>query len=683
MTRGLRILIVAACFALFAVPAQAGATDFVVTKTADTNDGVCSADDCSLREATVAANTSPPADTLSLPSGNYVLTLGTSLQIANSLAITGSSAITTVIDGNSTSGIFDVQNDSTVFSLSGVTLQHGRASNGSAIVSTGTLLTLDGVMLRANSSAPASTGFGTVKLAGTGSESLTVRNSTFADNTVGGAGQTGFGGAIWCGPNAGTHAISLDNTTLSGNRAGGAGGAGFGAGISLDVSGTASVAVSINHSTIVGNASGGTTGAGFGGSTFFEALGASAKIDLDIVNTTISGNSAANGAANGYGAGLYATGGGAHTILNSTIVDNSVLGTGGGPGGIYNSAGFSVKNSIIANNRGPGIAQTNCDGTIVSQGHNIEDADTCGLIAVGDQRNTDPKIDGFADNGGPTLTRSPLSGSPAIDAGANDGCPATDQRGGSRPQPAGGYCDVGAFEVGGLADLATTMTASPGTLGQGDTLTYSITATNNGPDQATGVKIALSLAKGMTVSSAKPSQGSCAANGIECTLGTFAKGSSATIAVKVKPSVIGSAVAVSNVSSDAADPLPSNNSAQTSTNVRLGLSGLAIKRGTTISYRLFQKAKVKFTVQRPVRGHVVKGKCKSGKGSGTKVKRCTAYKAIPGSFTASGKSGLNKKKFNGKLRGKRLKAGKYRLSAQAYSGKRLSPTKSVAFKRSR
>ena len=38
-----------------------------------------------------------------------------------------------------------------------------------------------------------------------------------------------------------------------------------------------------------------------------------------------------------------------------------------------------------------------------------------------------------------------LFGSAAIDAGDNAVCPATDQRGVTRPQ--GGQCDVGAFEV--------------------------------------------------------------------------------------------------------------------------------------------------------------------------------------------------------------------------------------------
>ncbi|MCA9978928.1 MAG: hypothetical protein KC413_24375, partial [Anaerolineales bacterium] len=66
---------------------------------------------------------------------------------------------------------------------------------------------------------------------------------------------------------------------------------------------------------------------------------------------------------------------------------------------------------------------------------------------------SDPLLGALAENGGPTQTRALSSGSPAIDAGNNAVCPATDQRGIVRPQ--GGGCDVGAYE------LLVVLTASP------------------------------------------------------------------------------------------------------------------------------------------------------------------------------------------------------------------------------
>jgi hypothetical protein len=58
----------------------------------------------------------------------------------------------------------------------------------------------------------------------------------------------------------------------------------------------------------------------------------------------------------------------------------------------------------------------------------------------------DPLLGPLTDNGGPTQTLAPQSGSPAINAGAN-GCPTTDQRGAPRV----GQCDIGAVEFGAEA----------------------------------------------------------------------------------------------------------------------------------------------------------------------------------------------------------------------------------------
>src|SRR5512147_992156 len=63
-----------------ASPAQAAT--FTVTKTADTDDGVCDAD-CSLREAIRAANAAAGADTISLPAGTFTLTISGSDDTAN------------------------------------------------------------------------------------------------------------------------------------------------------------------------------------------------------------------------------------------------------------------------------------------------------------------------------------------------------------------------------------------------------------------------------------------------------------------------------------------------------------------------------------------------------------------------------------------------------------------------
>jgi hypothetical protein len=109
---------------------------------------------------------------------------------------------------------------------------------------------------------------------------------------------------------------------------------------------------------------------------------------------------------------------------------------------------YTLKTSILAGN-----SQGNCagGGKFTSAGSNLESADTCGLHANGDLTNTDPKLGPLQDNGGPTTTQALPANSPAVDAGSCTdvtGAPVTtDQRGVARPQPAGGKCDIGAYEL--------------------------------------------------------------------------------------------------------------------------------------------------------------------------------------------------------------------------------------------
>jgi hypothetical protein len=174
------------------------------------------------------------------------------------------------------------------------------------------------------------------------------------------------------------------------------------------------------------------------------------------------------------GAGLYADGD--LTLTNVTLDDNlganttivaaagsdvglfNVTLTAAGGTGIANSGSVAVQNSIIAE------GAPNCSGApVVSAGSNIEDANDCGLAADGDLQNTDPMLGELSDNGGPTLTRALLEGSPAIDSAASN-CPAMDQRG--QPRPQGNGCDIGASESSGSA-VTPSASAAPNLI-QGD-----------------------------------------------------------------------------------------------------------------------------------------------------------------------------------------------------------------------
>ena len=72
------------------------AAAFVVTSTADTDDGVCDAD-CTLRDAITASNASAGADTITLPAGTFVSSVALTVAADEPLSITGAGQGTTTI----------------------------------------------------------------------------------------------------------------------------------------------------------------------------------------------------------------------------------------------------------------------------------------------------------------------------------------------------------------------------------------------------------------------------------------------------------------------------------------------------------------------------------------------------------------------------------------------------------
>ena len=85
------------------------AASFTVTRTDDTERGVCAPGDCSLREAIEAANAlAPETSTITLPAGTYGLTIAQRLSMSADITITGAGSAATIVDGNQLVGVFDI-----------------------------------------------------------------------------------------------------------------------------------------------------------------------------------------------------------------------------------------------------------------------------------------------------------------------------------------------------------------------------------------------------------------------------------------------------------------------------------------------------------------------------------------------------------------------------------------------
>jgi CSLREA domain-containing protein len=482
-------------------------TTFTPTRSDDPAPDGCAPEDCSLREAIIAANQDSASDTIDLGS-NYQLSIAGAaedaaatgdLDITQSVTITGDGAGATSIDTNDLDRVFHIV--SGTVELSDVTVQDGRAQFGAGIYNQGTL-TLENATVTNND---ADTGGFPRQGAGIyNANSLTLTNSTVSDNTTGddwgpvenegggifsGSGTTlalsdsmitgnstiNNGGGIWTN---GT--LTLNNSTVSENSAGI-----FGGGIYNSTSGTATLTEAtvsdneepgaldsgnqMNAGGGAGLLNGGTmtvTDSGVIGNT---AAGNSAGISnvlggtLTVTRSTVSGNSVPSSAGGGIGNAQ-----GTVTLANSTVSGNSASSGGGisnnstfsasfstiannsagafqGGGGIRNSGGTVELNStIVANSTSGG----DCNGTLTSTGYNlIEDTTACTITGdtTGNMTGSDPALGALADNGGPTKTHKLLANSPAAEA-ADPDCPppTTDQRGVVRAQ--GADCDIGAYE---------------------------------------------------------------------------------------------------------------------------------------------------------------------------------------------------------------------------------------------
>ncbi len=328
----------------------------------------------------------------------------------------------------------------------------------------------------------------------------TVASSRFTGNIAGGPGGSGLQSGSAFGAVLFFDAASVSSSTFDGNRAGGAGGDGdlsgasFGSALSAVLDGAS---FSLTNSTVAGNRGGGpAAGSAIDGGTAFGAVDVEAGA-ATLTADTIDGNSSAS----------------------STVMANGVP-TTAGVGSDSGDGTFTVVGSIVADNTAPGGVSANCWSPVLFSSFSLEGpagSTSCGF----DLPSAEPRLAALADNGGPALpggfvlaTQALGAGSPAIDVVPKASCPAKDERGVARPDGGELFCDAGAFESSGAgrSSLSLMKAASPGTVLDGQSVTYTLTAGNGGPDPATAPVFTDTLPAGQSFVAAGSTPG-CSASG--------------------------------------------------------------------------------------------------------------------------------------------------------------------------
>ncbi len=116
--------------------------------------------------------------------------------------------------------------------------------------------------------------------------------------------------------------------------------------------------------------------------------------------------------------------------------------------------------------------------------------------------------------------------------------------------------------IASLADVAVLKTASSGSVTIGSNVTFTVTAHNAGPSNATGVQVSDLLPSGLTLVTATPSAGTYTAGSGVWTIGPIPNGSSASLVVVATVTATGTITNTATKSAEnESDPNTTNNSA--------------------------------------------------------------------------------------------------------------------------
>lgn len=393
----------------------ASAASFSVTNCNDSGSG-------SFRQAILDANAAAGADTISI---SATCTASSPVNVASridvvsgggDLTISGPGASSFVLDGGDAVQIFSVLSADNL-SISGVTFQNGSSTTvgtdgGAVYIQSANDVLISGVVFESNDAGSFHAG----ALQVGNSANVTITDSTFSNNSG------GIGGALYLVYNSGPTVIS--------------------------------------NSTFVGN-----TATDYGGALVVYEEPAS----FSMFNCTLTGNSAGgNGGAIAF-SGMYTS-----AVLGfNTITDNTAGGNGGGLYSLYGDSAetITIFGSIFAGNTAANGDEAWIDASVpVTSSDSLFRGGVVGFTPGGtDLVGVDPVLGPLADNGGLTMTRALLIGSPALDAGPTTFAPFVgdgfDQRGTPFVRSFNGRSDIGAFERGPdpvPPSTTTTPTTTPG-----------------------------------------------------------------------------------------------------------------------------------------------------------------------------------------------------------------------------
>lgn len=418
------------CFLALPMPAQAAFTWYVKPGGNDSSPCTTPATACATINGALAKPSFLPGDMIKVAKGTYV----------------GSGSQVVLLDKSVTlSGGWDT----TFTNQVGTSKIDGQRARRGIFVNSQVVATLDHFTVLNGTDQVSGEGWGAgIKNLGT----LTITESSIIKNNASKHNNGGYGAGIYS-----TGQLTLTNTLISKNVA-------FSGGGGIYAEGT----VTIRDSTISDNKIGApNTLASHGGAGIWVN-----NATLTLENSTVSGNkilgdflSSAIDIANStvtLNNSTLSDNAGPHeaiSIFQSTLNLNESTLSNETPHGIrLNFATVNLRHSIIAHHNIADCAlNTLVTNTFTSLRYNVvEKAGNCTLDGT-DVTGIDPQLDSLGENGGPTLTRALLPGSPAIDLVPAGICPPpnTDQRGAPRPtdgdQNNTANCDAGAFEYGATA----------------------------------------------------------------------------------------------------------------------------------------------------------------------------------------------------------------------------------------